>query len=97
MNGRGKCTHYELNLQHRTYSYFKTAAYKEVRFPINNHFFLSLLRFGWFLPERFAVVAPPIKDHWRALTTEAVAGMFSPSDDDREFIEARMRMEDGDG
>ena len=56
----------------------------------------ALARFGWFLPERFARATPPIKDHWRALTTEEVAGLFAlDADDDRAFIEAAMRAEDG--
>ena len=56
----------------------------------------SLGRFGWFLPERFARATPPIKDHWRALTTEGVAGLFAlDAADDRAFIEAAMRGPDG--
>ena len=55
----------------------------------------SLFRFGWFLPERFARSTPPIKDHWRALTSESVAALFAPSDADRKFIEERMRGRNG--
>ena len=53
-------------------------------------------RFGWFLPERFARATPPIKDHWRALTTEEVAGLFAlGAADDRAFIKAAMTGTDG--
>ena len=53
-------------------------------------------RFGWFLPERFARATPPIKDHWRALTTEDVAGLFAlDAAADRALVEAALRGPDG--
>ena len=51
-------------------------------------------RFGWFLPERFARATPPIKDHWRALTTDKVAGLFA-LDGDAALVKSAMRDADG--
>lgn len=51
--------------------------------------------FGWYMPEKFASQSPPIKDHWRAFTSEKVAEMFSPSDQDMNFIKQRLKKSDG--
>jgi hypothetical protein len=56
---------------------------------------LFALRFGWFIPERFARSTPPIKDHWRAFTTPEVAGLFAPSEDRLQFIRQQLRNKDG--
>ena len=52
-------------------------------------------RFGWFIPSGFAQNIPPIKDHWRAFTSEKVSKLFAPDDQDWEFIRKQLTDKDG--